>query len=211
MKRLKLTKVIASTLIVTSILALNPIGASAEWKSDSTGWWYTEGSSYATDFKKIDGNTYYFGQDGYMKTGWIQFDNYWRYFYSNGEMAHDTVINGYVIDTAGIWAKDTTPDEVEYFKNLAFREIYDIDSNKKIVFDGCYVKEDYTYGKVFEIMNIEDDIIFMYEIVPKNGQIQSEPTKIIIGKDSKNVYEITGGLGLSQWKNKQKVKTFKYI
>ena len=34
MKKLKLTKVIASSLIVASVLALNPIGASASWKSN---------------------------------------------------------------------------------------------------------------------------------------------------------------------------------
>ena len=34
MKKLKLTKVIASTLVVASVLALNPIGASAEWKQN---------------------------------------------------------------------------------------------------------------------------------------------------------------------------------
>ena len=30
-------KMIASALIVASVLALNPIGASAQWKSDSKG------------------------------------------------------------------------------------------------------------------------------------------------------------------------------
>jgi hypothetical protein len=32
MKKLKLTKVIVSSLVVTLVLALNPLGASAEWK-----------------------------------------------------------------------------------------------------------------------------------------------------------------------------------
>ena len=54
MKKLKLTKVIASTLVVISVLALNPIGANAEWKRDHTGWWYTEGNSWATGWRLID-------------------------------------------------------------------------------------------------------------------------------------------------------------
>ena len=38
MKKLKLTKVIAITLVAASVLALNPIGANAEWKQDAKGW-----------------------------------------------------------------------------------------------------------------------------------------------------------------------------
>lgn len=45
MKKIKLIKLIASTLAVTSIISLNPIGVNAEWKQDATGWWYTESSS----------------------------------------------------------------------------------------------------------------------------------------------------------------------
>jgi len=75
MRRLKLTKTIASLLIVASILVLNPIGANAEWKQDSNGWWNTDGSSYSIGWKEIDGKWYYFGQDGYMKTGWLKDSN----------------------------------------------------------------------------------------------------------------------------------------
>ena len=207
----KLTKVIASTLIAASVLTLNPIGASAEWKQNNTGWWYTQGSSWDTGLKEIDGNHYYFDSNGYMKIGWLQSGDSWRYFYGNGEMAHDTVIDGYVINTMGIWVKDTTPDEVEYFKNLAYQAVDDIYPSEKLVFDGCYTKENYPYKKILVSMNIEDDLIYVYEIIPQNEQIEREPAKVIIGKDSKNVYEATGGLSLYQWKDKQKVKTFKYI
>ncbi|EKQ58006.1 MULTISPECIES: leucine-rich repeat domain-containing protein [unclassified Clostridium] len=66
MKRLKLTKVIASALVVVSVLLLKPIGASAEWKQDQKGWWYSEGSSWATGWRVIDGSLYYFDTKGYM-------------------------------------------------------------------------------------------------------------------------------------------------
>ena len=66
MGKLKLIKVIASLLIAVSSMALNPIGASAEWIQDSTGWWYAEGNSYARGWRLIDGKYYYFNNNGYM-------------------------------------------------------------------------------------------------------------------------------------------------
>lgn len=87
MKRLKLTKVIASSLVVASVLALNPIGASAEWKQDSNDWWNTEGSSWSVGWKVIDGK--------------------WYYFNSNGYMAHDTTVNGYKLGSDGVWIQST--------------------------------------------------------------------------------------------------------
>lgn len=66
MKNLKLTKIIASTLVVASVLALNPIGASASWRQDSNGWWNTEGSSWSVGWRKIDKKWYYFNSNGYM-------------------------------------------------------------------------------------------------------------------------------------------------
>ncbi|MDR3594456.1 leucine-rich repeat protein [Clostridium sp.] len=66
MKKLKLTKLLASTLIIASVLALNPMAASAEWKQDDKGWWYTEGNSWARGWRDIDGNLYYFKSNGYM-------------------------------------------------------------------------------------------------------------------------------------------------
>lgn len=87
MKKLKLTKLIASTLIVASVLALNPIGASAEWKKDSTGWWYVEGNSWITGWKQIDGK--------------------WYYFNTNGYMAYDTVIGTYKLGSDGAWVQYT--------------------------------------------------------------------------------------------------------
>ncbi|OAV40602.1 hypothetical protein [Clostridium saccharobutylicum] len=44
-------KIIALGIVATSVLAINPIGASAEWKQDSNGWWNTEGSSYSIGWK----------------------------------------------------------------------------------------------------------------------------------------------------------------
>jgi len=90
MKKLKLTKLIASSLIVASVLALNPVGVSAEWKQDNEGWWYTE--------------------DGFLTTGWRKIDGNWYYFYSNGYMAKNTVIDGYVLGNDGAWTSETATE-----------------------------------------------------------------------------------------------------
>lgn len=66
MRKMKLTKAIASTLVIASALALNPIGASAEWKENYIGQWYSEGDSWAVGWRKIEGNWYYFDEEGYM-------------------------------------------------------------------------------------------------------------------------------------------------
>lgn len=89
MKRLKLTKVIAITLVAASVLALNPIGASAEWKRDSSyRWWYTEGNSWATGWRNINGKYYYFNP-------------------TNGYMLHDTTVDGCFVNSLGEWIDDS--------------------------------------------------------------------------------------------------------
>jgi glucan-binding YG repeat protein len=93
MKTFKLTKVIASALVVASVLVLNPTGASAAWKEDNQGWWYTEGESYSVGWKQIDGKWYYFDSNGYIKTGWVQDGAKWYYLNASGDMADDTIIS----------------------------------------------------------------------------------------------------------------------
>jgi len=81
-------KFIALTIITTTILGTSSIGANAEWKSDSQGWWNTEGNSYSVGWKQIDSKWYYFDKSGYMVT--------------------NTEINGYKIDNNGVWNQNTT-------------------------------------------------------------------------------------------------------
>lgn len=91
-------KMIASALIVASVLALNPIGASAQWKSDSKGWWYTEGNSYAKNcWSLIDGKWYYFDYDGYM--------------------LHDIIIDGYYLNSNGAYINEPS-EEIKKYESL---------------------------------------------------------------------------------------------
>lgn len=91
MKNIK--RIIAGAIAVISLVMVNPIKANAEWKSNSSGWWYKEGESYATGWKKIDGK--------------------WYYFYSNGYMAHDTVIEGYYLNSSGQWIENNEITDAE--------------------------------------------------------------------------------------------------
>ncbi|OOM76758.1 hypothetical protein [Clostridium sp. BL-8] len=114
MKKSKLTKVIATPLIIVSLIVLNPIGASAEWRQNSTGWWYAEGDSYATGWRLIDGKYYYFSDNGYM--------------------LHDTYIDGYKLGSDGAWVVSTpristTSDYVANPVNLQILHGLDTDRN----------------------------------------------------------------------------------
>ena len=134
MKKLKLSKAIASSLVVASVLALNPIGASAEWKQDSNGWWNTEGSSWSVGWKCIDGKWYYFGQDGYMKTGWIKYDVKSYYLNSDGSMAHDTTIDGLAVGSDGAWN--------QYAGTSSLKSLTNINSNASTISGVTGVKLD---------------------------------------------------------------------
>lgn len=82
-------KIIGLAIITTLIMALNPIGASAEWKQDNRGWWYTEGNSYATGWRNIDGKWYYFSP------------------YCDGYMLSNTSVDGYYLNKNGAWIDDS--------------------------------------------------------------------------------------------------------
>lgn len=104
MKSLKLRKIVASVVAALTIATLSPIGASAEWKQDSNGWWNTEGNSYSTGWRSINGNWYYFDSTGYMKTGWANDGGTWYYMQPSGEMRTGWVNDGgtwYYLQSSG--------------------------------------------------------------------------------------------------------------
>ena len=105
MKNIK--KIVAGSIAMLSLLLVNPVTANAEWKQDSTGWWYTEGNSWATGWKLIDGNWYYFHSDGYM--------------------AHDCWIDTYYLNSNGAWTT-STEDIKEALKEK--KELPSIDENR---------------------------------------------------------------------------------
>ncbi|WP_242984819.1 MULTISPECIES: hypothetical protein [Clostridium] len=94
MKSSRLKKIIAVTVATLTLTALSPIGASAAWKQDSNGWWNTEGDSYSTGWRSINGSWYYFDSVGYMKTGWVNDGGTWYYMQPSGEMKTGWINDG---------------------------------------------------------------------------------------------------------------------
>ncbi|MDB2156916.1 hypothetical protein [Clostridium butyricum] len=85
----KIKKIISMILLSTAMITVLPIGANAAWKQNNSGWWYTEGNSWATGWRNIDGIWYYFSpKSGYM--------------YSS------TTADGYFLNENGAWVDDSS-------------------------------------------------------------------------------------------------------
>jgi glucan-binding YG repeat protein len=84
MKKMRILFV--SLLAAIAIVTSNLTGVNAEWKNNSTGWWYSEENSYVTGWKQMDSVWYYFSSDGYIEKGWIIYKGDWYYLDSNGEI-----------------------------------------------------------------------------------------------------------------------------
>lgn len=113
MKSLKLKKVIALAVAALTITALSPVGASAQWKQNSHGWWNTEGNSYSVGWRAIDNNWYYFDSNGYMSTGWVADAGKWYFMQPSGSMKTGWISDGgkwYFAESSGAmktgWVND---------------------------------------------------------------------------------------------------------
>lgn len=100
----------------------NPLGAG--WHLIKGSWYFFDQNGYRqTGWQTIDGGRYYLNEDGRMSTGWFVSEDNWyyadsdgriqtgwimdqpgKYYYLNedGTMAHDTVVDGYQLDAAGL-------------------------------------------------------------------------------------------------------------
>lgn len=134
MKRLKLRSVLTG-LVIASITLLSPIGASAEWKRGSVpstngnrpAYWYKEGDSWATGWKQVDGDWYYFEPStGYADAGWTYLNGNWYFFDGGGKgiMYHDTItLNNcpgqgyYYLNSNGICVNNPS-EEIKAYINL---------------------------------------------------------------------------------------------
>ena len=76
------------------------------WIRDGKGWWYRnpDGSYTVNNWQLIENQRYFFGETGYMKTGWILWNGQWYYCGSDGAMlANTTTPDGYYVGSDGAW------------------------------------------------------------------------------------------------------------
>ena len=74
------------------------------WLDWEGGRYYLTGTGkMQTGWLEWSGHWYCFDPEGRMQTGWVngEIPNQWYYLYDDGTMAHDTVIDGYTLDSAG--------------------------------------------------------------------------------------------------------------
>ncbi|MFR8044153.1 MAG: hypothetical protein ACLU7E_18880 [Clostridium butyricum] len=104
-------KFISSLLSIMLVMGISPICASAEWRSNSHGWWYSKGNSWAIGWEKIGDNWYYFNKDGYMLS--------------------NIIIDGYVLGIDGVWIENDPVTEAYFpvnrtnIKNYKITIFYD--------------------------------------------------------------------------------------
>lgn len=78
MKKLNIGKVALTLSMVSAISVSSVFPALADWKQNTTGWWYEEenGSYVTNNWRLINEKWYYFGIDGYLFTDRITPDGY---------------------------------------------------------------------------------------------------------------------------------------
>lgn len=76
-----------------------------EWIHDGVGWWYkhTDGTCTKNNWETIKDEWYFFDENGYMKTGWIEWEGKRYYCDQNtGAMLKNTTTpDGYILDYNG--------------------------------------------------------------------------------------------------------------
>ena len=93
------------------------------WKlNNGTFSYLVQGRKY-TGWAKLDGEWYYFDNNGVMKTGWIQDGGNWYYLYNNGKMAHDTTIEGYYLNSSGVWTTQQSSSSIGNGTGISYSEL----------------------------------------------------------------------------------------
>ena len=88
---------------------LKPWGGMASgWQFIDGVWYYlrSDGSMAANAWVQTSGNWYYLTGSGEMAANrWIDWNGDWYFLYSSGVMATNTTMDGYTINSAGIWVQ----------------------------------------------------------------------------------------------------------
>jgi len=79
--------------------------ANNEWVYDN-GWYYTRGNGEMLTGWLLEGDSwYYLKSNGLMVKDWNRIDGKWYFFYDSGRMAANETVNGYKVNSDGVWVK----------------------------------------------------------------------------------------------------------
>lgn len=217
----KLTKIIANTLLIASIFALNPIGANAEWENSFGRYKYKEGNSYLTGWQYIDNDWYCFDSNGEIRIGWVYFNGNWYFYYTHGQMAHDTVINGYYLNSNGAWTNEISADgarklvlnqdeawlkkKLDRNETIAHNELSTIITrinadDAPFAYEYWNISKEDFYKLSINYYGIDGK----YKYTPYNYfvGIYSKKVYIVCNKDNMDVYELSYGRKINTFKAK---------
>ena len=178
------------------------------WNYDNGNWIYIKDGAVKTNwFKDIDGEWYYFNDDGIMQTGWILDNSNWYYLKDNGVMASECYIDDYYLNNNGAWTnsvpsnKTSTLDINSQIKNLGYSSVERIidynsvdekysEGYKYIWYDGKEGNEEYAVLNIFDSGSCSI-------LIRKNGTMFNENLKkileyIVPGNGEKLLSEIDG-------------------
>lgn len=196
MKKQNLKRIVMMGIIASSLIAVAPMKANAEWKQDNTGWWYTEGNSYATGWRSISDQWYYFNDNGYMKTGWVYdydsevYGSDYKKYYMNqdGTMRKEPItIDGiiYTFDNSGKCINESSDFKLISNTILEFRgQLYNY--KKYTDFMGVYSQSDDEILETYGVMRKESPFEkYHYIIEPQSGSTGVGDRKNVYIKDGK--------------------------
>ena len=124
-------------------------------------------------------------------TGWAKIDGKWYYFYSDGYMAHDTIIDGFKLGSDGAWiitqptASTTTSEEkiVDVTVETAQEFVNAIGSNKRILLKPGV----YNLSTIEQINKADNSVTWKTVYDGKELNIQGIHNLTIEGMDSGKV------------------------
>ena len=97
-----LTSVTLSLLMM--LIFCVPVFAGTWTEHDDHTWTYlNDDGESVTGWINDNGKTYYLDKEGCKKTGWLKSKGCWYYFNENGEMASNTWIDNYYVNSDGKW------------------------------------------------------------------------------------------------------------